>query len=197
MVLQQRDDRHAMVDVKSASFQLAGSFVGQRRRRRVASGQRNVTLEMPKVCGALRRKLRDHGIGDLLRFRIMAEREMQLSQFQGPRRFEWLDLSGPFQFLDGFLPISPINRGRGDAALTWGAESQPFDRFKAQALPPGAARSPDDWAPLVVLPGVPRESAAPATPSAARQYAAAAGQNAWRRTLAPRHQSAVKKYFEK
>jgi hypothetical protein len=90
-----------------------------------------------------------------------------------------------------------INRGRGDAPLTWGAESLPFDRFKAQALPPGAPRSPDDWAPLVVLPGAPRESPAASTPSAARQYAAAAGQNAWRRTLAPRHQSAVKKYFEK
>jgi hypothetical protein len=33
--------------------------------------------------------------------------------------------------------------------------------------------------------------------AAARQYEAGAGQSAWRRTLAPRHQSAVKKYFEK
>ena len=37
--------------------------------------------------------------------------------------------------------------------LTWGKESLPFDRFKAQPLPPGAARSPDDWAPVVVLAG--------------------------------------------
>jgi hypothetical protein len=98
---------------------------------------------------------------------------------------------------DGEPGRGGINRGRGDAPLTWGAESLPFDRFKAQALPPGAPRSPDDWAPLVVLPGAPRESPAASTPAAARQYAAAAGQNAWRRTLAPRHQSAVKKYFEK
>lgn len=98
---------------------------------------------------------------------------------------------------DGEPGRGGINRGRGDAPLTWGAESLPFDRFKAQALPPGAARSPDDWAPLVVLPGAPRESAAAGDAAAARQYAAAAGQNAWRRTLAPRHQSAVKKYFEK
>ena len=98
---------------------------------------------------------------------------------------------------DGEAGQGGINRGRGDAPLTWGAESLPFDRFKAQALPPGAARSPDDWAPLVVLPGAPRESPAASTPAAARAYAAAAGQNAWRRTLAPRHQSAVKKYFEK
>jgi hypothetical protein len=90
-----------------------------------------------------------------------------------------------------------INRGRADAPLTWGKESLPFDRFKAEALPPGAARSPDDWAPVVELPGTPRESSGESAPSAARQYAAVAGQSAWRRTLAPRHQSAVKKYFEK
>ena len=53
-----------------------------------------------------------------------------------------------------------INRGRADAPLTWGKESSPFDRFKAQALPPGAARSPDDWAPVVELPGAPQESPA-------------------------------------
>ena len=64
-------------------------------------------------------------------------------------------------------------------------------------MPPGAARSPDDWAPVVEFPGAPEESPAPGAPAAARQYAAVAGQTAWRRTLAPRHQSAVKKYFEK
>ena len=105
--------------------------------------------------------------------------------------------SGESRDGDGEPGRGGINRGRGDAPLTWGAESLPFDRFKAQALPQGAARSPDDWAPIVVLPGAPRESAAAGAAAAARQYAAAAGQNAWRRTLAPRHQSAVKKYFEK
>lgn len=90
-----------------------------------------------------------------------------------------------------------INRGRADAPLTWGKESLPLDRFKAQALPPGAARSPDDWAPLAEMPGTPQESPESSTQSAARQYASAAGQAAWRRTLAPRHQSAVKKYFDK
>jgi hypothetical protein len=90
-----------------------------------------------------------------------------------------------------------ITRGRADADLTWGKETAPFDRFKSQPLPPGAARSPDDWAPVVELPGVPRESAARSVGSTGRQYAAAAGQAAWRRNLAPRHQRAVKKYFDK
>ena len=88
-----------------------------------------------------------------------------------------------------------VTRGRADAELTWGDESLPLDRFKSQALPPGAARSPDDWAPLVEAPGAPNASPILSTPSAARDYRASVGNTAWRRTLAPRHQSAVKKYF--
>jgi len=98
---------------------------------------------------------------------------------------------------DGDPGRGDINRGRADAPLTWGKESLPFDRFKAEALPAGAARSPDDWAPVVELPGAPGESPALSASSTARRYAAVAGQTAWRRTLAPRHQSAVKRYFEK
>jgi hypothetical protein len=90
-----------------------------------------------------------------------------------------------------------VTRGRGDAPLTWGKETSPFDRFKAATLPPGAARSPEDWAPVTTLPGAPEEGPVLSTPSADRYYAAVAGQSAWRRTLAPRHQSAVKKYFAK
>jgi hypothetical protein len=71
----------------------------------------------------------------------------------------------------------------------------PFDRFKPKPLPPGAPRSPDDWAPVTVMPGAPQEAPAGSRAATARQYDAAAGQAAWRRSLAPRHQSAVKKYF--
>jgi hypothetical protein len=97
---------------------------------------------------------------------------------------------------DGNPGRGGINRGRGDAELTWGEESLPLDRFKSQPLPPGAARSPDDWAPLVEAPGAPNTSPVLSGPGAARPYAASAGNTAWRRTLAPRHQSAVKKYFD-
>ena len=96
---------------------------------------------------------------------------------------------------DGPPGSGGINRGRGDAPLTWGDESLPLDRFKAEPLPPGAPRRPDDWAPVVELPGAPNETPVLSTSSGARRYAASAGQTAWRRTLAPRHQSAVKKYF--
>jgi hypothetical protein len=97
---------------------------------------------------------------------------------------------------DGDPGRGGVNRGRGDAELTWGRETQPFDRFKAQTLPPGSVRSADDWAPIAVLPGAPGAGAETSRSAAARSYAAGAGQEAWRRTLAPRHQSAVKKYFD-
>lgn len=98
---------------------------------------------------------------------------------------------------DGNPGRGAATRGRADAALTWGKETTPHDRFKSTALPPGAARSPDDWAPVVSLPGAPQTAATRSAQNAARDYDAAAGQAAWRRSLAPRHQSAVKKYFAK
>jgi hypothetical protein len=98
---------------------------------------------------------------------------------------------------DGLPGRGGVNRGRADADLTWGKESLPVDRFKSRPLPPGAAASPDDWAPLVEATGAPQVSPAISTAAAARQYAPAAGQSAWRRTLAPRHRTAVRKYFVK
>jgi hypothetical protein len=46
------------------------------------------------------------------------------------------------------------------------------------------------------MPGAPSVAPEASGPAAARAYAEDAGQAAWRRTLAPRHQSAVKKYFQ-
>jgi hypothetical protein len=108
-----------------------------------------------------------------------------------------LDQSGSPVDGDGEPGRGGVNRGRGDAELTWGKETALFDRFKATPLPPGAARSPDDWAPVVELPGAPQGSPELSASAGARDYCAAAGQGAWRRALAPRHQSAVKKYFAK
>jgi len=97
---------------------------------------------------------------------------------------------------DGDPGRGGINRGRGDADLTWGEESLPFDRFKSVALPPGSVRGPDDWAPVAALPGSPKEGAERTLSSTGMQFAGTSGQSAWRRTLAPRHYSAVKRYFE-
>jgi len=97
---------------------------------------------------------------------------------------------------DGDPGSGGINRGRGDADLTWGKESAMSDRFKSVPLPPGSYRSPDDWTPLAVLPGAPKESPEASLASSGIQYAGVTGQAAVRRTLAPRHYSAVEKYFE-
>jgi len=97
---------------------------------------------------------------------------------------------------DGDPGSGGINRGRGDADLTWGKESALTDRFKSVPLPPGSYRSPDDWTPLAVLPGAPKESPEPSLASSGVQFAGITGPAAVRRTLAPRHYSAVKKYFE-
>jgi len=97
---------------------------------------------------------------------------------------------------DGDPGRGGISRGRGDAELTWGDESLPFDRFKSVALPPGSVRGPDDWAPVAALPGAPKEGSERTFTSTGMQFSGTAGQSAWRRTLAPRHYSAVKRYFE-
>jgi hypothetical protein len=97
---------------------------------------------------------------------------------------------------DGDPGAGAANRGRADAALTRGETTRPFDKFKAQALPPGQVRGPDDWAPVVSMPGAPVVAPERGADGAARAYATTPGQAAWRRTLAPRHQSAVRKYFE-
>ncbi len=97
---------------------------------------------------------------------------------------------------DGTPGNGGIDHGRGDADLTWGDESIPFDKFKSAALPPGSVRSPDDWAPVATLPGAPTESPEFGGPSTGMQFTGTSGQAAWRRTLSPRHYSAVKKYFD-
>ena len=134
--------------------------------------------------------------------KYLASRRGELARVAGelaggrfdPEEFPLAAAEGPDG--DGHPGRGGLNRGRGDAPLTWGDETKPFDRFKAQALPPGAARGPDDWAPVVELPGAPQSSPQSSTPSSGRAYDATAGQEAWRRSLAPRHQRAVRTYFD-
>jgi hypothetical protein len=108
------------------------------------------------------------------------------------QEFSWEESEGE----DGDGGRGGISRGRGDAELTWGDESLPFDKFKSVALPQGYERGPDDWAPVAVLPGAPTATPEMSGPSTGAQFSDTTGQAAWRRTLAPRHYSAVKKYFD-
>jgi hypothetical protein len=68
-----------------------------------------------------------------------------------------------------------VTRGRADAELTWGEESDLAGvKFKETVLPPGIQDSPKDE----VLQG------------------AASGSAAWNRKLSPRHREVVRKYFD-
>jgi hypothetical protein len=94
-----------------------------------------------------------------------------------------------------------ISRGRGDAALTWknGGELLP-DQYKRNQLP--GARTPDmEHSQVVgVTLGAPGEGAAPvgpATSSGALSGAAAGAASTRKEVILPRHQQAVKKYFER
>ena len=88
-----------------------------------------------------------------------------------------------------------INRGRGDAELTWGAESPGrTDEFEARILPPSQARDPKDSTILGVgaaAPGVDAQGGA----SGLTEVDASAGKAAWRRRLSPRHRRAVGSFF--
>jgi hypothetical protein len=142
-----------------------------------------------KLAAALAKQLGDKS----LRFAELRQLSKDVGRFDPSEFGEFNYEEGPEQ--DGDPGTGGISRGRGDANLTWGDESLPFDRFKSVALPPGAVRSPDDWAPVAVLPGAPKESPERSVSSSGMQFAGTAGQAAWRRTLSPRHYSAVKRYF--
>jgi hypothetical protein len=142
-----------------------------------------------KLAAALAKQLGDKS----LRFGQLRQLGKEPGHFDPSEFGEFNYEEGPDG--DGDPGNGGINRGRGDANLTWGDESLPFDRFKSVSLPPGAVRSPDDWAPVAVLPGAPKESPELSVASSGMQFAGTAGQAAWRRTLSPRHYSAVKRYF--
>jgi hypothetical protein len=90
-----------------------------------------------------------------------------------------------------------VTRGRGDAELTWGDESdKQSTKFKEVVLPKGFLDQPKDDVVAVQKSAPNEEAAAEAPRSARRNDEAAAGQATWNRKLAPRHRNAVRKYFD-
>ena len=159
----------------------------------IAGGQVKLPSD-PKALRRLAAALAQH-LGDRsLRFSELRRLPREAGRFD-PSEF------GEFDYDDtkegnGKPGSGGLSRGRADADLTWGDESIPFDRFKSVSLPPGSVRSPDDWSPVAELPGAPKEAPERSAASSGLQFEGTSGQAAWRRTLAPRHYSAVKRYFE-
>lgn len=89
-----------------------------------------------------------------------------------------------------------VSRGRGDAELTWGDESDPDGvKFKETVLPPGMADKPREET-LGVSAAAPIVDPAASAPRAAdRADAVTSGDETWNRNVRPRHRPVLKKYF--
>lgn len=97
---------------------------------------------------------------------------------------------------DGNPGRGGVNRGRGDAEMTWGDESdEQGAKFKETVLPPGFSEEPkDDILGLSLAP--PEEDVAASAPRAAsRDDGPTGGQETWDRQLRPRHREVVRQYF--
>jgi hypothetical protein len=90
-----------------------------------------------------------------------------------------------------------ISRGRADAELTWGDESDAAGtKFKETVLPPGMQDQPKEDV-LGITKSAPQVEPATSQPrSAARDSDPTAGRETWDRTLRPRHRGVVRKFFD-
>ena len=89
-----------------------------------------------------------------------------------------------------------VTRGRGDAALTFGEESElQQKKFKQVVLPPGFEKQPGETTIGISARTPEAEPAASATRSEQRDFSATAGGTAWQRDFRPKHRSVVRQYF--
>lgn len=89
-----------------------------------------------------------------------------------------------------------VNRGRGDAPITFGDESdERGTKFKEVVLPPGFLDDPKNEV-LGITRSAPEEAPAESAPrDVQRQFDPSAGRETWSRQLRPRHRSVVRGYF--
>jgi hypothetical protein len=92
-----------------------------------------------------------------------------------------------------------IDRGRGDAPMTWseGGASEQGAKFKEQVLPPSALAGLKDSQLVGRSSGAPTADRSNPSSSGALSGAAAGGGSAFTHTVLPRHKGAVKRYFER
>ncbi len=90
-----------------------------------------------------------------------------------------------------------VTRGRGDAEMTWGDESDDAGtKFKETVLPPGLMDEPTDETVGVTRSAPEVEPAASATRAGVREIDPASGRETWSRTLRPRHRNVVRQFFD-
>ncbi len=91
-----------------------------------------------------------------------------------------------------------INRGRGDAAMTWTEGSTEKDaRFKEKALPPSSIAGLQDSQMIGLSAAAPEVQKGNLAAHGALNNATSGGGSAYTQTILPRHKSAVKRYFER
>jgi len=90
-----------------------------------------------------------------------------------------------------------IMRGRGDAKMTWGKESDENGmKFKELVLPPGFLEDPKNQVLKVTLTAPNEQPAETAERNEQKHIDLSTGRETWNRKLRPRHRQVVQRYFE-
>ena len=98
---------------------------------------------------------------------------------------------------DGKPGRGGINRGRGDAEISFGDEADgKGTQFKEVILPPGFADKPKAEIVGVQLIAPTEEPAANVAPGVPRQIDPSTGNTTWNRKLSPKHRNIVRKFFD-
>ncbi|MEP7342581.1 MAG: hypothetical protein ABI977_32940 [Acidobacteriota bacterium] len=91
-----------------------------------------------------------------------------------------------------------VDRGRGDAAMTWTEGSDEKNaKFKEKTLPPAAVAGLQDSQMVGLSAAAPEVQRGNLAAHGALNNAASGGGSAYTQTILPRHKGAVKRYFER
>jgi len=91
-----------------------------------------------------------------------------------------------------------VDRGRGDAAMTWtDGTSEKDAKFKEKVLPPSSVAGLNDSQLLGLSASAPTVDTSGVAAHGALNKAASGGGSAYTQTILPRHRGAVKRYFDR
>ena len=103
----------------------------------------------------------------------------------------------PGENKDGRPGRGGINRGRGDADLSYGDEANDNGvKFKETILPPGFADKPKDEITGIQLIAPNEDPATAAVTGAPQTINPSSGHATWNRKLSPKHRNIVRKFFD-